>query len=139
MSDVTTYNPNNILIDFDGGDLTQGIAKGVFVKVSRNSDMMTESVGSGGEVTVVESNDNTGTVVITLKQTSAANDIMSAKAALRTKGPLLLKDLGGRTLVHSEKAWIKKFADIEFGNEDSVREWTLTCADLEEFVGGASA
>lgn len=135
---MDTYNPNDILIDFDGGDLTAGIAKGVFVKVSRTSDQFTTSVGSRGEVTRVESNDKTGTVVITLKRSSAANNILSAKLAQKVVGPLLVKDLGGSELVHGGEAWVVKYADIEESNEDTDRVWTLAVADLEVVVGGSN-
>lgn len=133
---TNTYSPDNIVGDFDGGDFTQGIAKGTFLEATRNTDDVSMSVGSGGEVTFVESLDKTGTVTVTLMQGSAANDMFSAKAALGSKGPLLIKDLGGTTLVHAQNARVRKPADVAFGNEDGTRKWEILCADLEMVVGG---
>lgn len=136
MTTTNTYSPDGVVGDFDGGDFTQGLAKGVAIEITRNADDVSMSVGTTGDVTFVESMDKTGKVVVTLKQGSAANDMFSAKATLKSKGPLLLKYLGGSLTVHSQNARISKPADVQLGNEDTERKWEILCADIE-ILGGS--
>lgn len=136
MSETNTYSPAGVVGDFDGGDFTQGLAKGVAIEVTQNTDDVSMSVGTGGDVTFVESMDKTGMVTVTLMQGSAANDMFSAKATLKTVGPLLLKYLGGSLTVHSKNARVRKPADVQLGNEDTTRKWEILCADIE-IIGGS--
>lgn len=136
MSTTNTYSPDGVVGDFDGGDFTEGLAKGVSIEVTRSANDVDMSVGTMGDVTFVESLDKTGMVTVTLMNGSAANDMFSAKAALKSKGPLLLKYLGGTLTVHSQNARVRKPADVQFGNEDTTRKWEVLCADIE-ITGGS--
>ncbi len=138
---VKQYDPKKIPIIF-GGQLISGFADGTFITIKRQTDAFTSMAGADGEVAVVQSADKRGEIVITLLQTSASNDILSAKmAAQELSGivgePFLAKDLLGTTLAASDACWIKKYADVELGKEVSAREWTLECNPLNLLVGGA--
>jgi hypothetical protein len=137
---MQTYDPDDIIMNFDGSDI-DGLAKGVFVKASRNEESASLSVGSGGEGTLVINRNKSGKVTFTVKQGSAANDILSAKAALLEAkaggiGPLIIKHRGGSTLLTAVNAWVTKPADVEYSNEDTTREWVLETDNLNIFVGG---
>ena len=137
---VTTYSPKDIIIIIGGATMT-GYAESSFCSIERSSDTFTKVVGADGEVTRTASADISGTVTLTLIQTSSSNDILSAlqladEITKVGKFPLLIKDAFGKSLYGSSTAWIMKVADSEFGAEMGEREWTIECADLEAFVGG---
>lgn len=138
---VKQYDPKKVPIIF-AGQLISGFADGTFLTIKRQTDTFSSMAGADGEVAVVQSADKRGEIVITLLQTSASNDILSAKfAAQELTGivgePFLAKDLLGTTIASSDACWIKKYADLEFGKEVSAREWTLECNPLLLLVGGA--
>jgi hypothetical protein len=141
---VKTYSPDDIIINF-AGLRVQGYAKGTFIKVARNKESFTLDVGSKGDSTQVESLDKSGTVAITLQAESATNDDFSTwlrNAELRRgprSGDFQMTNLNGATLHHSAAAFIAKMADEERADDAGTTEWTIVCADLDMFVGGAAS
>lgn len=134
------YDPTKVVPVYYGNILS-GFADGAFASAKRNTDKMTAYVGSDGQVTIVKSADDTGEITITLAQSSASNDILTAIANQQeigpiVSGPFMLKDLLGTTLISAQNAWIKKRPDVEFGKEVSTREWVLGCAKLIMNIGG---
>jgi hypothetical protein len=76
-------------------------------------------------------------------QTSSANDLLSALAALDRNTPggagvgtFMARDRQGRAIFHAEKAWISKTPNVSFDRQAKEREWTLRCAELVEVHGG---
>lgn len=137
---VETYSPKKVHV-LVGAAIIQGYADGTFVNVERSVDAFTLSVGADGEASRVHSPDRSGTVTLTLQQTSDSNDVLSALAiaddlTLQGTFPLLVKDNNGRTLVESNTAWIKKVPASEYSKEMSQREWVIECAELNIHVGG---
>jgi hypothetical protein len=129
-----------VIVTFCGATL-QGFADGTFVAIERSSDSFTKHVGADGEVARTQSADKSGTVTVTLLQTSASNDVLSALAVADERtglgtGPLSVVDASGRTVALCAEAWIKKPASIGFSKEAEGREWVFECGHLEEFVGG---
>lgn len=136
---VKTYDPAQVLITFNGFNIS-GIADGTFVQVARNEDAFTLQVGSGGEGVRSKSNNKSGTVTLTLIQSSDSNEILSGFAAADElsnsgSGPLMIKDNSGNSLYMAESAWVKKVADSEFAKEAGSREWVLETDILNSFVG----
>lgn len=138
---IKSYDPAQVLTVFSAVPLV-GYAPGSFIKVSRNSEMFKVHVGSDGEGARSKSNDKSGTVSVTLMQSSPSNDVLSGFAAADELagagvGPLLIKDNSGRTVVMAQNAWVKKLPDNEFGQELGQREWVFETDDLEVFTGGS--
>jgi hypothetical protein len=140
---VKTYSPADIIISFNNKRIV-GYAKGTYVKVARNSESYKLDVGTLGDATQTEMLDNSGKVTITVQAASSTNDDLSTflrNAKLR-RGPrsavFQMVDLNGATLHHAEQAFIEKPADEERGDEAGNVEWTLICANLDMFLGGAS-
>lgn len=134
------YDPSKVIVTFAGYPLT-GYADGTFVTVSRNEDSFTLYVGSDGETARARNQNKSGTVVLTLKMTSQANDYLSLRLKLDETGgagvgAIAVTDLLGRTRAFAAQAWVRKPADAEFGKEIGEREWTFECASLELLVGG---
>ena len=140
MGVMKTFVPKLVQVDFNGLTIT-GFADGTMVKVTGNADDFTLVKGADGEGARIASADDSAEVEFSLLQTAAANDELSA---MRTQdkldgtghGPLLVKDLSGRTLLHAEQAWIKRLPDPELGKDHSPRTWTLVCDSLEAIIGG---
>ena len=137
---VKTYNSGEVSIIFAGIPF-EGFADGTFVTIARNNPSFNDLVGSDGEGARAASNDKSGTVTVTLMQTSLTNDELSAIALLDELtgdgvAPLLVKDNSGRTVASAETAWLEKPADAEFGREISNREWVFKTDNLGLFIGG---
>lgn len=135
-----TYNPKRVQLAI-GPHIVTGFADGTFIQVDRNADQFQVVVGADGEAARAASADKSGTVTVTLMQTSASNDFLSA--ALNTDEltnlntmPLLMKDISGRTLVQAAEGWVKKYATIEMGKEIVSREWVFETGELLITEGG---
>ena len=94
-------------------------------------------VGSAGEHAYAKSGDESGTVTVRLLQTSMANDILSA--LIDVEGELLMKDMGGATLVSSTSARLKKPPKGAFGKDIGNREYVFICPRMFAFTGGSAS
>ncbi len=137
---VKTYNPKDVIVTFKGLPLS-GFADGTFITASRNNQSWNLSVGSDGEGVRAKSNDKSGTVELTLLQSSASNvalaGVMNADELNGSGvGQLEIIDLSGTTLVSAATAWIQQPADIEFAQEKTDRVWTFETDELFMLHGG---
>ena len=137
---VYTYDPREVLVIVGAAEIG-GYTDGSFVKVARDEDAYSKVVGADGQVSRARNANRTGSVTITLKQTSASNDALSILAAADEVGnagvvPLVIKDLMGTTAVATAECWVKKLPDMDFAKEVSDREWVIDCGLLEIYVGG---
>lgn len=137
---VRTYDPKLVLVIVGGVPLS-GFADGTFVAVERTSDTFSKVSGADGVLSRAKTNDRSGTLTLTLAQTSPANDVLTGFAVadeLTNEGvvPVSITDLSGRTAIVSGFGWVKKPAKAEFGKEISNREWALDLADLNMANGG---
>jgi len=137
---VKTYDPAAIAIIFAGIPF-DGYGDGTFVTIARDNPSFNSIVGSNGEGARAKSNDQSGTVVVTLLQTSNTNALLSEISRideLTGDGvhPLLVKDNSGTTIYQAETAWLEKPADAEFAREITNREWTIKTDKLLMFTGG---
>lgn len=135
-----TYDPGLVVVQF-GPFLITGYADGTFVKASRNEDSFKVYVGADGTPARARSRNKSGTVEVTLAQTSPSNDAFAtALAADELLGagvyPLMVKDLNGTTLVAAAEAWVTKAADVEEGKEVGNRAWKLETGSLITWPGG---
>lgn len=141
MPDFKNYDPRQYSVTF-AGIIVGGFMDGTFISVERTEDSYSMAVGARGDVARVRSRDKTGTVTITLQQTSPSNDLLSAQIVadeLLGTGvaPLLLKDNNGTTIIQAANAWIRRPANSEQSDELSSREWAIDCAELNMVVGGS--
>ncbi len=137
---LKTFDPKKVSITFGAGILT-GFADGTFITVEQVEDSFSETTGPDGEVVRVASNNPLKIVVLTFQQSSDSNSFLSAvhQLDIRTNQgvlPFALKEIDGDTIVLSGRAYIRKFANIEFAKEVTNREWTIVLAEGEMFVGG---
>jgi hypothetical protein len=137
---VKTYAPNEIQINYAGYNL-RGYADGSFIRIERRENTFSLAIGADGEAARSQSANASGSVSITLMQTSVSNDVLSKLQQLdevtgKAMAPLQVTDAKGRTVCFSQEAWVTKPANVEYGKETGNREWTLECGNLQMFVGG---
>lgn len=116
-----------------------GWADGDFISIDNESDAYGDAIGTDGEVTRWDTNDNRANVTITLMQTSSANDRLSAMLRLDQLAPngagigaFYFKDTQGTSFYSGENAWIVKRPEATFGREgNKARVWKLRVALLK--------
>ena len=136
---VRTYDPKAVVITVGGAPMS-GFADGTFLTVDRDENAFTKVTGADGTSTRVKSNNRSGSLTLTLKQSSPSNDILSGFAALdelTNSGvvPILIKDLSGNSLFFSATGWIQKYPSSDFAKEISNREWVMDLVDVDMFIG----
>jgi hypothetical protein len=126
---VKTYDPAKVELVVAGVPIS-GFASGTFISMARAADAWSKVVGASGEVIRSKSNDRSGTLTLTLLQSSLSNDALSELASLDELsndgvGPLMIKDLSGRLLLQAESCWVQKVADVNRGSEQENMEWMI--------------
>lgn len=140
MAAPATYNPADVHIIFNGVPI-EGYADGQFVLVARANPMWTSGTGSDGSGWRAKSNDRSGSVTVTLLQTSPSNDELGLLAqadelAGQGMGPLMVKDTSGRSIAFTDAAWCEKMPDMSFEREVVSRVWVFKSTDLTHQPGG---
>lgn len=136
---VGTYSPEDVSVSI-GAAIISGFTEGTFINIARNEDQYTMVVGADGKVTRSKNANRSGTMTLTLKASSASNDVLSAIASLDELAgtgvkAVIVKDNSGRS-VYAGKGWIRKTPAGEFAKEVGDREWMLDIASLTPFAGG---
>ena len=137
---VKTYDPNAVIVTV-GGFVMSGFADGTAIQAARNEDAWSTQIGVDGEGTRSKSNNRSGTITISLMQSSDSNQVLSNFALTDDASgggavPVMIKDGNGDTLLVAETAWVKKMADVEYSREAGAREWVLETDNLVMNVGG---
>lgn len=135
------YDPKKVTLSL-GGHIAEGFADGTFITVSRNNPTWTHKSGASGESARGKSNDFSGTIELSLMQTSKTNDFLSAKMVLDEsnlnagKFPVGIIDANGTTVITGVEAWVTQPPSTEWGKEIGDRVWTIEVGELLMFVGG---
>lgn len=133
---LPSYSPKDVKVSFNGFAIT-GFAPDSFIRLRRNSDILAETVGSAGELSLTKIADRTGEVEIDLMQTAESNLLLSAVAlatengAPITVGVLMIQDPSGSVLGTALNAFIKSHPEIELGASQNSKTWTFGCEVLE--------
>ena len=139
---VRTFDFKQVIVTVGGVPLS-GFSEGTAIEIVRNQPTWSLIVGSDGLVTRGKTNDFTGTLTLTLKQSSPSNDVMSAFLAIdeaTNSGvvPVLVKDLSGNSIYFSARAWITQYPNSTFGKDITDRTWTMSLDEADIFVGSNS-
>ena len=140
MSDFGTYAADQVEFILAGIPV-KGFAKGSFINAVRNTPSFTDVVGSAGDGSRAKSSDKSGTVTLTLLDTSKSNADLSALAERDELtndgiGKLLSKDFSGATVIRAERAWLEMPAGREFAQENTSVEWVVKAHELFIRNGG---
>lgn len=135
------YDPKLCPIVFNGRPLT-GYAEDTFVNFEPSTDVVTKQVGADGSVVFSRSADQTGTLTVTLLQTSPDHVFLAACAKNFTIAPLSMRDenlgQGGTTLLSTQHATVSGRPAISRGLEAVAHEWTFILGQTDIFVPGAT-
>jgi Protein of unknown function (DUF3277) len=127
-----TYDFKKVSTIVDGVYIT-GYMDGSVIKVEKNEDDVIPHVGSDGEVTYAESADQTGTITLTLKQSSASLPFLQQLRKSKKIFPIQIVDNNTNTYrTGGSEARILKMPDREWGNELQPVEVKIHVADLTE-------
>lgn len=133
---ATTYDPKKYDVILAGVRINEGLADGTWLTVTPEVQGFSKKVGADGKATRTRMSNRSGTVTLTLMQTSLINDILSGLynadlQATNGEGTATLKiqDRAGNTSFLARSAWVANDPDISLDVEASTREWSI---DYEE-------
>lgn len=137
---MKTYNPAEVAV-IVGEFAIEGFSDGSKVTIERSEDSWALQIGVDGEGTRSKSNNKSGTIKISLNQSSASNQVLSTLLntdELNGGGlvPVMVKDSSGQSIYMAKQAFIVKFPSAEYGKEATTREWMLKTDVLIVNEGG---
>ncbi len=137
---IETYSPDEVAVIIGVLSLS-GYGPDTFVAVEREVETFEKVVGAKGEVARKKSSNKSGTITVTLLQTSADNLSLSALALVdEVSGagtfPIIVKDASGTTVCAAGDSWISAYPPVEFANSIGVRVWVFHCSNINMIVGG---
>lgn len=133
---TSTWDFKKLLVTLAGQTIS-GFAEDISIDPDGGEDIATKTVGSDGSETVVVFHNNaSGGVTMSLMASSSSNDVLSALAALKAVGPLLIRDSNGRTVLETPSAWVARRPVVAYGAEMSPREWRIDYSDAKFVIGG---
>lgn len=129
---ATTYDFKKVSVIVDGAFVV-GFMDGEPIQVEKNEDDVTPHVGADGEVTYAESADQTGTITLTLKQTSASLPFLQQLRKSKKIFPIQIVDNNTNTYrTGGSEARIVKMPSRSWGTEVQGVEVEIHVADLTE-------
>lgn len=138
MSMFQQYSPKDVVCSWNGIAIT-GFAPDSFLRLQRNSDLVTPVVGAGGDVALTRNADKTGTIEIELMQTAESNQYLNALYAKQENMELeldiasnfIIYDPSGSVMATGVNAWLQALPDVELGADQNSKLWTFGCEKLE--------
>jgi hypothetical protein len=132
MATVEVFDFKNTSLIVNGKYIT-GFMDGTAIEAEKNEDSKIVHVGADGQVTFSNSADNTGTIKVTLKQTSPSLRYLISLAKQKTLlFPVKVVDANTNKLrVGGNKAVIPKIPAIEWGSEVAGVEVSFLIADYD--------
>jgi hypothetical protein len=111
------------------------------VSVVRDNSAYELTVGCSGEGVRTKSNDKSGTITITLQQSSPSNDDLSTLALLDETSnlglrPFYMKDSLGTTIYSAISCFVEQIPEASYGKSATDRVWVIKTDALLGFLGG---
>lgn len=126
---VTQYNAKDCTIVVNSVFLT-GLSEDM-VTGEKDEEMFTTSVGAQGDVVINETNNDLGTITVTLQGTSPQNSMMLDLAKAGTIFPIWVTNNSIGERFGGSKARIKNYPSLEHGAELSDREYEIQVFDYD--------
>jgi hypothetical protein len=132
---LNSYSPKQVNVSWQGIAIV-GFAEDSMIRISRNEDVLMETVGARGELSLTHNANKTGEIEIELMQTSTSNLALSALLAATELGgdipvgQLIIQDPSGSNFTVANNAYLKKAPEVELGKEQNSRVWTFGCETL---------
>lgn len=128
---LQTYSPESVQVAWGGILNIKGFEEGTFCEVARAAENTKTRVGAQGDVGITMSADKTGTVTVTLMQTSETNRLLSAIQALQdstgklARESLQIKDPSGSMLCECLGAHIMTPPAVTLADDMSPKVWVF--------------
>lgn len=138
---MLTYKPTEVIVSLAGLFRVEGFANGTFLEIVKEVKPYHHETAMDGEVARLYTKSDNYQIVLTLAQSSLANNILSAlhQVDLAThlgKFPVMIQDKSGTTKFFTTNAWVESLPPATFGNSMEVRKWTLQCSNGVFSLGG---
>ena len=141
MANLLLYSPSDVTVSIAGIHVVSGFADDTFVSISKDISPFQIQRAMNGDVARLYNHDEGFRMELTLAQSSATNNILSAlyniDAATRIgKFPVFVTDGRGSTEFFALTAWVDRLPDVSFGQALSTRTWIIQCTQAAMTVGG---
>ena len=127
-----SYDPKKVNV-FAKNHRVVGWAEGTMISGSRSEDKQSMNVGSKGEVTFVESGNQSGTIEITLKHNSASLPYFKRLYDTGEKFPITANDMRDGSRMGGTEAKVMSMGSYERGGDVSDKTLTIGVANFDEF------
>lgn len=143
---LATFTPNDVTIVITQqstgiSHIVSGFSEDSIVNVERNADTFMLYTGADDTNTRIYNANTASTVTLSLQQTSASNDILTAlyENDRQTRNGLFsitIRDNSGRSEFFSEEAYIGIVPSSAYSNQMNTREWVIHAPKLDTLIGG---
>jgi len=125
------WSPAKTNVNWGGTFTFKGFAEGTFITSSRNTDNTRQVVGAHGDVALTLNADRTGTVTVTLLQTSETNRILASIQAAQDetgelyRADLTISDQSGSNLVDAQACHIMTTPENALSDDQTSKTWVF--------------
>lgn len=133
---LTQYSPKDVVVSFNGINIT-GFDETDMITITRNQDLVNETVGAQGDLQLTVVHDRTGQVDFTLLQNSNSNVALEAfllGTAITNKiiiAEIAIVDMNTGASYLAHNAYLKSMPDYAFGSDNNSRTWSFGCEQIE--------
>ena len=141
--EVGTFNGNATTVTWSGHTFMSLGSGDDSIAIALNTDGITNTVGSKGDVTYSLSTDNTGTVTIRVLGTSSSNTFLynianSQKIGAIHSSPMIIENTVSGYKFTGNKCILSRAPDTTLGATSGEKEWVFSFSDYTEQQGDVS-
>lgn len=130
-----TYNPEKVALVV-GGSLLKSWNS---IKITRDEPKWNFTTGTRGESTRTKNLNSMGTIEITVPQSSADNDVLSAYAISDAAIPCMVKDNSGSSIATMPKGTVVQLPEMTMSKEPTDRVWQIKGDLVDPMVVGSNS
>lgn len=147
---LATFAPNDVTVVITQSStgiahIVSGYSEDSIVNIERVAETFTLYTGADNTSTRIYNANKSATITLSLQQTSASNDILSAlysndSASRNSSGlfSLQISDVSGRSRYFSDDAYVGVVPNSAFANSMQTRDWVIHAHNLDTYIGGNS-
>ena len=145
-SRLATFSPNEVAVIITQqssgmSHILGGFAEDSIVSVDRNAETFSLYTGADDTNTRINKANTSGTITISLQQTSASNDILTAlyendRASRNGLFSIAVRDNSGRSSYFAEEAYIGVVPSSAIANSMQTRDWVIHAPKMSSLIGG---
>lgn len=143
---LATYAPNDVVVVITQqstglSHIVGQYSEDAIVTVDRNADTFTLYTGADNTNTRIYNANTSGTITLTLQQTSTSNDMLFSlyeqdRQSRNGLFSISVSDKSGRSTYFAEEAYIGIVPSSAFSNSMNTRDWVIHAPNLVTEIGG---